>query len=120
MDSTIAKVLGNGVLTDLLDRKSRQLVLVQLELSEVCREVDHSIGVEQPQRGVEQIDMACLHIPIIIQPFTVGVSRRVDDDDVVFSFSTFDGFVDEFNAVLCDILMPVSYTHLTLPTICSV
>ena len=53
MDSTIAEVLGNSALTDLFDRKFRQLVLIQLELAEVRREVNHSIDVQQLARRVQ-------------------------------------------------------------------
>ena len=49
--------------------------------------------------------MPRLHVPVVIEPFAVGVGGRVDDDNVVFSFSTFDGFVDEFNTVPSDVFM---------------
>jgi len=75
------------VLTDLFDRKPSQLVLVKLEFAKVCREVNHSFRVEQISGGVEKVNMSLLHIPIIIEPFTVGVSGWVDDDDIVLPFS---------------------------------
>ena len=57
---------------------------------------------------------------IIQSDGSTHVSSNIDVDSSYFELSLFGSSIDNFIAIGKNDSLPVSYTHLTLPTICSV
>ena len=82
MDSAVTEIHGQGLFGHVFGVEGVREVFVELELSEVCREIDPSTWRKDVHDRTHEARMISLDVEHSLHPLRVREGRRIDDSEV--------------------------------------